>query len=324
MNSTEIIYTTVPLGNAAHAQARQFAAEQLTPLQGKQIYLNTLAVYAVHQYLKWLQINTDLAQAESWHPGQRVLLDVADLPVSGIGKLECRPVMAGETTIALPPETTQDRIGYVGVQFNEHLNEAKLLGFIKAADVPVNSESIAIAELQSIDALLDYLPEAMTESASSTSRPRVNLSQWLQSTFETSWQSLEALLGSDHQLAFSLRSRLQPTETTVQRAKLIDLGLQLGHQPVILLVAIAPIGQENVAESEVEILVQVHPIPEVPHLPSNLQLNLLSETGEVLQGVRSRDHDNYIQLKCFEGTPGECFDIQLILGTNSLTETFVI
>lgn len=328
MNSTEATYTIIPLGHRAHSQARQFAAEQSTPQKGKKVYLNTLAIYAIYQYLKWLQIDTDLAQSDSWHPGKRALFDVADLLLPGVGKLECRPVLVGETTIALPCEATQDRWGYVAVEFSEHLHEAQLLGFVRASDVPEGCESIAIAQLQPIDTLLDYLPEVAAQPVPDTSGMRVNLSQWLQNTFEAGWQSLEALLGTNQLLAFSLRSRLQSPETVVQRAKLIDLGLQLGNQSVILLVAIAPDIRDILShpgvESEVEILVRLHPTPAEPHLPPNLQLNLLSEGGEILQEVRSRDHDNYIQLRRFQGTPGECFDIQLSLGTNILTETFVI
>ncbi|MBD1847407.1 DUF1822 family protein [Cyanobacteria bacterium FACHB-63] len=331
MNSIEAMYTTIPLGETAHSQARQFAAEQSTPQKGKRTYLNTLAVYAVHEYLKWMQIDTDLTQADSWQSAKRALFDVADLLLPNLGRLECRPILAGETTVALPLEATQDRFGYVAVEFGEHLNEARLLGFIRAIDVPDSAESIAIAQFQSIDTLLDCLPEVTVQPVVNPDKTQVNLTQWLQNIFEVGWQSLEALLGSNRQAAFSLRNRLQPTETTVQRAKLIDLGLQLGHQPMILLVAISAASnseeldtQERGPEPEAEILVQVHPVPEEPYLPSNLQLHLLSETGERLQTVRSREYDNYIQLSRFQGTPGESFDLQLILGRNSLTESFVI
>ncbi|HIK14891.1 MAG TPA: DUF1822 family protein [Leptolyngbyaceae cyanobacterium M33_DOE_097] len=317
MNSTEAIYTAIPLGATAHLQARQFAAEQSTPQKGKQTYLNTLAVYAVHQYLQWLQIDTDLTQGDCWHPGKRALFDIADLVLPNLGKLECRPVLPGSTLISLPFEAMQDRIGYVAVQFNESLNEAHLLGFIQATDFPDTAEQLAIAQLQPMDVLLEYLPDVVAESIPAR-KMRVNLSQWLQNAFEVGWQSLDTLLGINQPVAFSLRSSAQ--SEAIQRAKLIDLGLQLENQSVILLVAVAP----DIHNSDVEILVQLHPVPEEPYLPPNLQLHLLSETGEALQTVRSRQHDNYIQLRRFQGTPGECFDIQLTLGTTSLTETFVI
>ena len=60
MSTKESQYLTVPLGSAAHHWAEQFAAEQATPQKGKQVYLNTLAVLSVQNYLKWQQIETAL------------------------------------------------------------------------------------------------------------------------------------------------------------------------------------------------------------------------------------------------------------------------
>ena len=67
MNSTKKIAQKVLLDREAHAIARRFAVKQATPQKGKQTYLNTLAVYAVHNYLKWLQIESDLSSSDSWH-----------------------------------------------------------------------------------------------------------------------------------------------------------------------------------------------------------------------------------------------------------------
>ena len=145
MNSTKTAGLTVPLGSLAHALARPFAAEQITPQKGKKTYLNTLAIYAVHTYLKWLQIETEISQGDSWHPLKRALFDVADLVIPGVGKLECRPVLPGETAFSLPPEVTEDRIGYVAVQFNERLNEVQLLGFVRAVDI-YNTKQITILQ----------------------------------------------------------------------------------------------------------------------------------------------------------------------------------
>jgi hypothetical protein len=56
MNLAEIPLLTVPLELKAHELTRQLAAVQSTVQKGKRVYLNALAVYAVHSYLKWLQI----------------------------------------------------------------------------------------------------------------------------------------------------------------------------------------------------------------------------------------------------------------------------
>lgn len=51
---------SVPLGNQAHDLALSFASQQANPVIGKKVYLNVLAVWAVHTYLKWMQVETDL------------------------------------------------------------------------------------------------------------------------------------------------------------------------------------------------------------------------------------------------------------------------
>lgn len=315
MNTTEPPPITVPLGGEAHRLARQFAAQQATLQKGKQAYLNTLAVEAVHSYLKWLQIET-LSQGDSWDISLRSLFNVADLVLPNIGKLGCCPLLPGETTCSLPSEVMEDRIGYIVVELDELLREATVLGFTPVTTV----EQLAINQLQSIDQFIDYLGQLVqpvTASRSAApSQTLVNLSQWLQNFFEAGWQSLEALLGTDPEVGFSFRSSLG-SEANVTGAKLLNLGLQLESQLVMLLVALIQ------AEQEVGILVQVHPVGR-DYLPPHLRLGLLAESGETLQQVQARSQDDYIQLKGFQGLPGECFVIQVAYEDASVTETFVI
>jgi len=56
----------------------------------------------------------------------------------------------------------------------------------------------------------------------------VNLSKWLENTFEAGWQSMEALCTHQENLAFSLRN----TSVKLVLSGLIDLGLRLGSQSV--------------------------------------------------------------------------------------------
>ncbi|WP_193199195.1 DUF1822 family protein [Nostoc sp. MG11] len=319
MSSTETLCIKIPLGQEAHAIARQFAVEQTTPQKGKQTYLNTLAVYAVCSYLKWLQIDTALEKGDSWHPLKRALFDVADLVLPNIGKLECRPVQPGETAISLPPEVMENRIGYVAVQFSECLNEVKLLGFVRTVTISSASEQIPIASLKPLNFLFDYIPDTVAHPTLNTSQIRVNLNQWFENLFESSWMPLEQIFGSRNEKKFALRTVSSFSKASVARTKIIDLGLQVGSQSVALLVAIAPY-----SEHKVEILVQLHPVYEKGFLPSNLRLNLLLESGEIIQNVVSRSNDNYIQLKRFRGYSGEGFNIQVSDGNFTIKETFVI
>lgn len=164
MNSTELPLITVPLGRESHTKARELAAQamQLTTLAdkhqiGKRVYLNTLAVYAVDSYLRWQAYQPDLSQSDSADPILCSRWDVADLMIPDIGKLECRPIWEGESVFIVPSEATEDRIGYLAVQFGEHLEQAKLLGFAPMLDASNPPFFLPIANLQTLDYLINYL-----------------------------------------------------------------------------------------------------------------------------------------------------------------------
>ncbi|MEY3870237.1 MAG: hypothetical protein RLZZ338_4131 [Cyanobacteriota bacterium] len=156
MNTTEQYFLEIPLNQNAHQCALKFAQEQATKHKGKQVYLNTLAVYAVNYFLEWAEWETNLDQSDSWNPGLRALFNVADLVIPDIGKLECRAVTEGETVIYLPPEVREERIAYIGVLLPEKLDKAKLLGFIPAADIDEEISEIPLESLQPIEQLSDY------------------------------------------------------------------------------------------------------------------------------------------------------------------------
>lgn len=317
MNSTQTPRITVPLGGEAHASARQFAAQQATPQKGKQVYINTLAVHAVHNYLKWLQIETDLGQGDSWHPGKRSLFNVADLVLPGIGKLECRPVLPGETACSLPVEVTEDRIGYVVVQIDESLREVTLLGFAPTAV----GDELSISQLQPLEDLLDRLARF------APSKTLVNLSRWLENTFEAGWQTLETLRRTEAvNLAFTRSAgqfrkidALYPGASK-SAGKLIDMGMQLAGQRVVLIVAITPSSDE-----EADIRVRVCPTGSQIHLPPGLQLTAFDASGATSPDLeaQARSDDNWIQLE-FDGKPGEHFSVKVTLGDVSVAEYFVI
>lgn len=157
MNIAELPLLTVPLELKAHEMARQLAAVQSTVQKGKRVYLNALAVYAVHSYLKWLQIETDLNFSDSFNPAKVALANIADLVIPGIGSLECRPVLPGETAIFLPEEVIENRMGYVGVQFRDRLDSVQLLGFSPSLDSSNPPQQLAVAELMPIDALIEQI-----------------------------------------------------------------------------------------------------------------------------------------------------------------------
>lgn len=141
---------------SARDDAAKFAAEQVSVRKGKQVYLNTLAIYAVRTYLNWLSIPTDLGLGDSWNSELRSVFDVADLVIPDAGRLECRPVLPGDTELELPIPAG-DRLGYVAVEMSEDLNSAKLLGFVPASDVTDGAEALSVADLYPLENLLNTL-----------------------------------------------------------------------------------------------------------------------------------------------------------------------
>ncbi|MDX2232260.1 MAG: DUF1822 family protein [Leptolyngbyaceae cyanobacterium bins.349] len=303
---------TVPLGVSVHRLAEAHCQQVANPHYAKQIYLNTLAVYAVQFYCRCMGIELDRDSHQQYNLIQQVLMPVADLSIPKCGRLECCPVLPGDTTLAIAPEAWDDRIGYVAVQFEPSLKQATILGYVpqmQEGDLPLN-------ELRSLDELMRDLQQRQTAIQPSS---EVNLGQWLHNQFEAGWQAIEDVLRSESSLTFAYRSELQSQPETVRRAKLVNLNVQLVEQVIVLLVAITP-----EADQKVRISVQVHPLGENPYLPSDLSIRLLSEVGEELQQVRSRSHDNYIQLPRFRGVPQERFQLQLSCNGVSVTEFFTL
>ena len=156
VNSMDTYLLEIPLEQTARNLALQFASEQANPQKGKRVYFNTLAVWAVNYFLEWMELETDIDGGDSWNPAMLAVLDVADLVLPGIGKIECCPVMLGETAISLP-EVREKRIAYLAVGFAEPFDKVKLLGFIPAVEIVDETEEISLTNLKPVEELLDYL-----------------------------------------------------------------------------------------------------------------------------------------------------------------------
>ncbi|MBW4563396.1 MAG: DUF1822 family protein [Mojavia pulchra JT2-VF2] len=307
----------LPIAQAARITAQQFAEEQPTAQKAEQVRLNTLAVWVVNDYLQMMDIATDLTASDSWNPVMRLCANVADLEMPALGHLECRPIRVGEQICSVPPETWEERIGYVVVQIDESLQEAWLLGFVPN----VAAEELPLSQLRSPETFIEYLGQ-LRQSPAIT---RVNLSQWFTGIFESGWQTIEALWnfqGLKEAYAFrSPETFEQPPnqqEAVTRRAKLIDLGIQIADQPVMLIIEITP-----QADQKTQIRLQLHPTGNQFHLPQDVQLTVLDESGSVFLEAQARSADNYIQLQ-FRGETKERFSVRVALYDNSITEHFVI
>lgn len=152
---------------------------------------------------------------------------------------------------------------------------------------------------------------------------RINLLDWFRHQFHQGWQSLDTFLDRQpRQLAFRKR-QVRPCDTmqiAVEGIKAIDLGMQLGHQSVALLLGV----MQSKGEQRVSVRVQLHPTNGQKLLPSKIRLALLSESGNVLQELTSRGYDNFMQLKRFTCPYGKSFKIEVSLKDFRIAEEFAI
>jgi len=302
----QTMVVSVPLSATNHRVAEKICRQVGNSARTKEIYLNALAIATVQFYFECMEIKTDREKAQD--SIIQSLMNCATLHVTGLGDVECCVILPDSKEIEVPPEVWEGRLAYIAIQFEASLRRANILGFSRA----VKQGQILLSDLEPIDALIPHLQNQAV-------RQLVPLKQWLQGAFDATWKALEELLQPDLLPTFAYRSNVHGSEMTVKRAKLFDLAMQIDRCSVILLVAITPETNQKTMIS-----VQVHPMRPLLYLPINLDLELLSETGEKLQAVRSRNQDNYIQLKRFYGVSGEKFEIRLTLGDASLTETFII
>lgn len=155
----------------------------------------------------------------------------------------------------------------------------------------------------------------VTESTRKTTQT-ANLSQWWNNVFEAGWQAIEDLFGAQPDLAFNFR-QTNSTSEQIRRVKQIQLNAEL---PTLLLVVML----ETEADGRMRIWVQILPQIGETYLPANLKLELLSNTGDVIQSVQAGETSNYIQLRRFKSLPGTQFRLQIAIENTSTYEDFVV
>lgn len=292
---------TIMLDRQAHRYAQQFAREQITPEKGKQVYLNTLVVSGVNSYLKCFSISTNLAQSNCWQPGMRAMFNVADLMLSQFGKLECLGILPQQTTVIIPPEAREDRIGYLVARLPEELQQLELLGFIPSQMVDFTTETIELDQLQSLDTLFDTLESLQKQ---------IKLRQWLNGVFTMDWQPLESVMAG--RMVRSLTEQ-ESDQIAIARGKEISWKQDDSEQKIILIVKIT---KPNESPSEaINCYLQLYPDGDNQSLPTGLTVKVLDASNEVCLSAIAQDRDDWMQLE-FTCQSAEEFTIELNLGGN--------
>lgn len=321
MIRSKLIGFEVCLVKKAHILANYFATKHKDVTKARQVYHNTLAVWAVNYYMKCMQIEANWEASDSWDIIMQSLLDVADLVLPEIGKLECRPVMEDEQSVYIPFDVSQERLAYVIVQLNSSLKKAIILGFVKAVD----AEEFSTNKLQSLNDLLHLIEQTKISNLASLT---IQLSKWFapENKFENQWLPLPVIFKNSlrENLALSVRSSEsmaiddpKNSLATVSRGKVLNFGIQAGGHQVALVIRITD-GEDG----NFDILAQVQPIDSL-HVPPGLKLEVIDDTDSIFLTAEARCEDRLIQLNFF-GLPKEKFKIKLALGNDSITEHFII
>jgi hypothetical protein len=108
----------------------------------------------------------------------------------------------------------------------------------------------------------------------------------------------------------------------ISRARLIDLGMQLGDCKVALIVTIRP-----KTEDKIGVRLQIQPISQQHKLPPNLILSVISGGETRLQAQTRSDEqgegkDKVLQLG-FSPPPGTQFQVQVVLNEARVSEEFI-
>ena len=295
MNPTQPKPITILLDNNAHRYARQFASEQANPTKGKQVYLNTLAVYSVHTYLKCLNINSNIADSDCWQTGLRSLFDVADLTLPN-GKLECIWLLPEEETITIPLEAREDRIGYIVVQLEAELKQVELLGFIDGKNIDFATETIDIDRIDALETLFDKIQKL------EVTQQQTNLSQWLNEVFTNDWQPIETILAG--RITRSLATADSAT-ASITKGKIIQWQTNSLDREIILVLKMMP--QSNNA---IDLCLQLYPADANNNLPAGLSVSILDAANQSCMSALAKDTDDWMQLE-FSCQPEEKFTVEM-------------
>ena len=356
---SEIFSTIIPL--EARVKAEKFRCYQSQASKGKQVYLNTLAVWTVNLYLNHLGWSTNLEGSDSQNPVFQTMMNIADLKIPNYGNLECRFIMVGDEIVTIPPEVWTERIGYVVVRLNKSLDRADVLGFVRK----IAQSQLSLNELES----LREFPAYLSLQQRSTPIESTILSTWFSQKLDRQWQPVEKLFAPG--VAINLRSpqKLANVESQldskVNRVKLVQFNENIS---IALILTIQPNNdgltsqkilmtnfshesgkdpqnknalnqtRDSVTDFKADISSASPDIWRSPQefdislMVCNSQLNNLLPPGLELVILDQNSHPAMIAQAnetetiefCFSGKLGEGFSIELALEEQTRLESFII
>jgi hypothetical protein len=195
---------------------------------------NLLAVRAVAHWLDIYDIAYDWSSSYSTQPLLHLGEEVADLPLSGLGRLECRGISPQQQAVEFSPESWSERLGYVVVEINADLTAGRLLGCVEE----VNAAPLPRERLEPINSLFSLIAQAELQKAQSPVANTIEnglrtaasiIQNWLTTAQQQAWQMAEFYL---------LEPSFSPVRSanTVERIidKLHSAGSEAARQRLII------------------------------------------------------------------------------------------
>lgn len=313
MKSINELTFKVTLTEEAHRLAQQFHSQQRYAKRAKQVYLNTLAIYAVEYYLKCFGLSTNWQNSQSWNLMTRSLSDAADLEIKGIGTVECCPVLPDRDFCSIPLDARGKRLAYIAVKLNAELTEASLLGFLLDRDLIklANTDNkINIREFKPLEDLFEHLE----------TQPTV-LSQWWHNLIDEGWKNFEELFPPQTSiLAFRSSATIEsPMLKSQQDSIKLCHVIELEERIKVALC----MGLQQNESALMDISVEVYPYGEPEFLPAALKLQILDEEGEEFLQVKTKGMEEDLAFE-FRGESGDRFSVQIDFGDERIVRPFLI
>jgi Protein of unknown function (DUF1822) len=145
----------------------------------------------------------------------------------------------------------------------------------------------------------------------------VSLRELFEGVLTNTWQTIEALFNQEPNFAFSFRQGIDTEQTSIQKAKLIDLPTKQGNQTLVLMLILT-----EETDGRLLVRVQLHAKERSQYLPEQAKLELISASGEIIQSIIARNQDNSMQLKRFKCPTNAQFSLQVSLDNFCFTENF--
>lgn len=246
-----------------------------------------------------LGFETNLTEPDRWNALQRLWSEANELELTGLGNLECQAIEAGQQTVILSAESSSDLIGCLFVEIDRTNRSASLIGFVPAV---ISGQEVAIAELQSMDDLIDYLaqlktsvsieiPQIIDITREFAEKKTTYLRDWLNNIYTADWEP--AMRGLQ---TVTCKKKLQLAELVFEMQLSVDR-----HNDESVLVRVIVRGEGFI-------------------LPSGMQVSVPDEFDIYTETVK--DAADLIDIP-LELLSGEEFWVELRLGESAIREYFV-